>query len=116
MSDAAPIWRPAAAAIEGSELTRYQHWLDATQARSFAGYEALWEWSTTELDGFWGSLWEYFDIAASVPYERVLGSRTMPGAEWFPGARLSYAEIPGVSDLCYSESRSINPTSDYASW
>jgi acetoacetyl-CoA synthetase len=92
MSDAAPIWRPAAAAIEGSELTRYQHWLDATQARSFAGYEALWEWSTTDLDGFWGSLWEYFDIAASVPYERVLGSRTMPGAEWFPGARLSYAE------------------------
>jgi acetoacetyl-CoA synthetase len=92
MSDAAPIWRPAAAAIEGSELTRYQHWLTATHGRAFADYEALWEWSTTDLEGFWGSLWEYFDIAASVPYERVLGNRTMPGAEWFPGARLSYAE------------------------
>jgi acetoacetyl-CoA synthetase len=92
MSAAAPIWRPSPAAIEGSELTRYQHWLSATQGRTFADYQALWEWSTTDLEGFWGSLWEYFDVSASTPYERVLGSRTMPGAEWFPGARLSYAE------------------------
>jgi acetoacetyl-CoA synthetase len=92
MSAATPIWRPSPAAIEDSELTRYQRWLAATHGRTFADYPALWEWSTTDLEGFWGSLWEYFDISASTPYERVLGSRTMPGAEWFPGARLSYAE------------------------
>lgn len=92
MSAAPPIWRPSPAAIEDSELTRYQRWLGATHGRTFADYRALWEWSTTDLEGFWGSLWEYFDISASTPYERVLGSRTMPGAEWFPGARLSYAE------------------------
>jgi acetoacetyl-CoA synthetase len=92
MSAATPIWRPSAAAIEDSELTRYQRWLAAAHGRTFADYPALWEWSTTDLEGFWGSLWEYFDISASTPYERVLGSRTMPGAEWFPGARLSYAE------------------------
>jgi acetoacetyl-CoA synthetase len=92
MSAAVPIWRPSPAAIESSELTRYQGWLTATQGRTFADYQALWAWSTTDLEGFWGSLWEYFDISASSPYERVLGSRTMPGAEWFPGARLSYAE------------------------
>jgi acetoacetyl-CoA synthetase len=92
MSAAVPIWRPSPAAIEGSELTRYQRWLTATQGRTFADYQTLWAWSTTDLEGFWGSLWEYFDISASTPYERVLGSRTMPGAEWFPGARLSYAE------------------------
>jgi acetoacetyl-CoA synthetase len=92
MSAATPIWRPSPAAIEDSELTRYQRWLAATHARTFADYRALWEWSTTDLEGFWGSLWEYFDISASTPYERVLGSRTIPGAEWFPGARLSYAE------------------------
>ncbi|MCW2964434.1 MAG: acetoacetyl-CoA synthase [Actinomycetia bacterium] len=92
MSDIAPIWRPAPAAIEGSELTRYQRWLEVTHERTFADYQALWEWSTTDLDGFWGSLWEYFEISASVPYERVLGRRSMPGAEWFPGAELSYAE------------------------
>jgi len=92
MSDVAPIWRPSSAAIEGSELTRYQRWLHATHGRTFADYQALWEWSTTDLEGFWGSLWEYFEITASVPYERVLGNRSMPGAEWFPGAELSYAE------------------------
>jgi acetoacetyl-CoA synthetase len=92
MSAVAPIWRPSAEAIESSELTRYQRWLDATRGRTFADYRALWEWSTTDLEGFWGSLWDYFDISASAPYERVLGRRTMPGAEWFPGAKLSYAE------------------------
>ena len=45
-----------------------------------------------DLEGFWGSIWERFDVIASVPYERVLGSRAMPGAEWFPGARLNFAE------------------------
>jgi len=92
MSDVAPIWRPAPEAIEDSQLTRYQRWLDVTHGRTFADYQALWEWSTTDLEGFWGSLWEYFEITASVPYERVLGNRSMPGAEWFPGAELSYAE------------------------
>ena len=52
----------------------------------------LWEWSTTDLEGFWASIWERFDVVASAPYERILGSRAMPGAEWFPGARLNYAE------------------------
>jgi acetoacetyl-CoA synthetase len=92
MSAATPIWRPSPTAIEDSELTRYQRWLAATHGKTFADYRALWEWSTTDLEGFWGSLWEYFGISASTPYEDVLGSRTMPGAEWFPGARLSYAE------------------------
>jgi acetoacetyl-CoA synthetase len=92
MSDVAPIWHPSAEAIEGAELTRYQRWLAAERGRTFADYETLWEWSTTDLEGFWGSLWEYFEISASVPYERVLGRRSMPGAEWFRGAELSYAE------------------------
>jgi acetoacetyl-CoA synthetase len=92
MSDVAPIWRPSSAAIESSELTRYQQWLAATHGRTFGDYQALWEWSTNDLDGFWESLWQYFEISARVPYERVLGRRSMPGAEWFPGAELSYAE------------------------
>jgi acetoacetyl-CoA synthetase len=92
MSDVAPIWRPAPEAIDDSELTRFQRWLAGTHGLTFADYEALWAWSTTDLEGFWGSLWEYFNVVASAPYEHVLGRRTMPGAEWFPGAQLSYAE------------------------
>jgi acetoacetyl-CoA synthetase len=58
----------------------------------FEDYTALWEWSVTDIDGFWSSLWEFFDVQSSKPYEAVLGRREMPGAEWFPGAELNYAE------------------------
>ena len=60
------------------------------RARGFADYHELWRWSVDDLEGFWGALWEWFEIDS--PYERVLGSRAMPGAEWFPGASLNYAE------------------------
>jgi acetoacetyl-CoA synthetase len=85
------LWRAGAARLERAHLTRYMDWL-AQRGRRFDSYAALWEWSIDDLEGFWGSLWEYFDIRASKPYDRVLGSRSMPGAEWFPGARLNYAE------------------------
>jgi acetoacetyl-CoA synthetase len=85
------LWQPSAERVAQANLTRYLHWL-AERGRCFDSYTELWQWSIDDLDGFWGSLWEYFDIIASQPYERVLGKRTMPGAEWFPGARLNYAE------------------------
>ena len=60
------------------------------RARGFSDYHELWRWSVDDLEGFWGALWQWFEIDS--PYERVLGSREMPGAEWFPGASLNYAE------------------------
>ena len=54
-------------------------------------YAALHRWSVTDLEGFWGAVWEYFDVDASTPYERVLEEERMPGARWFPGATLNYA-------------------------
>ena len=60
------------------------------RARGFSDYDELWRWSVEDLDGFWGALWDWFEIDAS--YDSVLGSREMPGAEWFPGAQLNYAE------------------------
>jgi acetoacetyl-CoA synthetase len=86
------LWSPPADARERTELGRYMHWLETERGRSFAGYHDLWQWSIADLEGFWASLWDYFEIRAHAPYERVLGSREMPGAEWFPGARLNYAE------------------------
>ncbi|MFD7512913.1 acetoacetate--CoA ligase, partial [Streptomyces sp. NPDC059853] len=53
---------------------------------------ALYQWSVTDLEGFWAAVWEYFDIDATTEYERVLAEETMPGARWFPGATLNYAE------------------------
>ena len=85
------LWTPSAQRVARANLTHYMAWL-AERGRSFDSYTALWQWSVDDLEGFWGSLWEYFDICASRPYDRVLGRRAMPGAEWFPGARLNYAE------------------------
>jgi acetoacetyl-CoA synthetase len=85
------LWTPSAERLEHAHLTRYLAWL-AKRGRSFKSYTDLWQWSIDDQDGFWGSLWEYFEVRSSQPYERVLGSRVMPGAEWFPGARLNYAE------------------------
>ncbi|MGE5273117.1 MAG: acetoacetate--CoA ligase [Verrucomicrobiota bacterium] len=85
------VWTPTDDARENSVLARYLAWLRAERGLDFAGYEELWRWSVSDLDGFWASTWDFFEVRAEAPYERVLGSREMPGAEWFPGARLNYA-------------------------
>jgi acetoacetyl-CoA synthetase len=86
------LWAPDAQRIERATITRYARWLADAHGVETSGYHDLWRWSVTEPEAFWASIWEFFDVEASTPYERVLGSRAMPGAEWFPGARLSYAE------------------------
>ena len=60
------------------------------RAHGHSDYEALRQWSVEDLEGFWGAIWERFGVQGS--YDAVLGSRSMPGAQWFPGARVSYAE------------------------
>ncbi|HYV16578.1 MAG TPA: acetoacetate--CoA ligase [Conexibacter sp.] len=94
MSAAAPpvLWSPSAERIERATLTRFQRWAAQRTGRDFDTYDALWRWSVEDVEGFWAAIWDFFEVRASAPYERVLGSRSMPGAEWFPGARLNYAE------------------------
>ncbi|MGH2954253.1 MAG: acetoacetate--CoA ligase [Solirubrobacterales bacterium] len=74
-------------------MTAYMRWLEAERGLTLGGdYEALWRWSVSDLEGFWSSIWDYFGVRASQPYAQVLAGREMPGAEWFGGARLNYAE------------------------
>ncbi|MGZ4439902.1 MAG: AMP-binding protein, partial [Gaiellaceae bacterium] len=84
------LWQPSAEAAETTRLAGYTRWLEAERGLSFAGYPELWDWSVGDLDAFWSSIWDHFEVQGS--YDRVLGRRKMPGAEWFPGAELSYAE------------------------
>ena len=86
------LWEPSEDRKAGSNLTRYMRWLGAERGLDFEGYADLWQWSTTDLEGFWASIWEFFQIKAHTPYERPLADRRMPGARWFPGAALNYAE------------------------
>jgi acetoacetyl-CoA synthetase len=85
------LWSPSPERIARARILHFQRWLTARSGQSFANFEALWQWSTTDLDGFWQACWDYFNIEASKPARAVLGKRTMPGAEWFPGAELNYA-------------------------
>jgi acetoacetyl-CoA synthetase len=73
-------------------MTRFMRWAGERHGRSFADYEELWRWSVDELEDFWACLWEFCGVRASEPYEQVLLAREMPGARWFEGARLNYAE------------------------
>ncbi|CAM5578654.1 Acetoacetate-CoA ligase OS=Streptomyces microflavus OX=1919 GN=Smic_10080 PE=4 SV=1 [Streptomyces microflavus] len=74
-------------------MTRFQSWAASRfGAPADGGYAALHRWSVDELDTFWQAVAEWFDIRFSTPYESVIGDRTMPGATWFPGATLNYAE------------------------
>jgi acetoacetyl-CoA synthetase len=86
------VWTPSEERIARATITRYREWLERTRGLDLPDYDALRRWSVQDLEGFWGSLWEFFAVEASEPYERVLGRRGMPGAEWFPGALLSYAQ------------------------
>jgi acetoacetyl-CoA synthetase len=86
------LWTPSADSIERSTMTRYMRWLEQQRGRSLPDYPALWEWSVTELEEFWTSIWEFLGVEASEPYSAVLPDREMPGARWFPGAELNYAQ------------------------
>ena len=92
ISEGQPLWEPSAEMKQQANVTHYIQWLKDTRQLHFATREDLWKWSVTNIEDFWASLWEYFHIQSSQPYTTVLAERKMPGAQWFPGAELNYAE------------------------
>ena len=86
------LWEPSNDFKENARISDYMKWLAVEKELTFEDYNDLWEWSVTDLEGFWASVWEYGGVEASEPYEAVLARREMPDAGWFPGARLNYAE------------------------
>ncbi|EAR20604.1 acetoacetate--CoA ligase [Nitrococcus mobilis] len=93
MSADAPILRQSTARdLQHSNMAHYQHWLEARGHGPFQDYQALHQWSVRHLETFWESIWEHTGVIASQRHSQVLGKRGMPGAEWFPGAQLNFAE------------------------
>ena len=86
------LWTPDAAWKERANVTDFMRWLKREQGREFRDYPQLYQWSVDHLEEFWEAIWKYFRIHSSTPYECVLASKQMPGAHWFPGARLNYAQ------------------------
>jgi len=74
------------------QIRLYQDWLHARHGLRFDHYDALWRWSITDLDAFWQSIWDYNDLQSPTPHSAVLARNVMPGAQWFPGAQVNYAQ------------------------
>ena len=74
------------------QIRLYQQWLAEHRGLRFDNYDALWRWSTTDLDAFWQSIWDYFKMQSPTPHTAVLERNVMPGAKWFQGAQFNYAQ------------------------
>jgi acetoacetyl-CoA synthetase len=96
------LWSPPADVLSSTRIGAYLEWLARQRGLHFDTYADLWQWSVDDLPGFWSSVWEFFDIPTHSPWTSVLASAEMPGARWFPGATLNYAEtmlrLPGRAD------------------
>lgn len=86
------LWEPSESWKQQSNMMNYLGWLNKNKKLALKQYTDLWQWSVTEIESFWESLWQYFRISYSAPYNKVLTERKMPGACWFEGAKLNYAE------------------------
>jgi acetoacetyl-CoA synthetase len=92
MTEPPVLWTPPADVRRTTRIGDYLRWLERERGASFDDYQALWWWSVTDLPGFWSSIWDYFQVIAHAAPTTVLADEGMPGARWYPGARLNYAE------------------------
>jgi acetoacetyl-CoA synthetase len=108
------LWTPPGDALERTRVGDFIRFVERSRGLRLTGYAQLWQWSVDDLTGFWSAVWDYFDVIAHTPPTSVLADPTMPGARWFEGATLNYAEnvlrMPGLADddpvvLAYSQSR-----------
>ena len=86
------LWEPDAERVAGARITDFAHWLAADTGVRTDGYDELWRWSVADLDAFWSALTRWYGVRWHDTPTAVLGSRAMPGTQWFPGGTLNYAE------------------------
>ncbi len=114
------LWRPSPERIDRATVTRYRRWLEETRGLTLPDYEALWRWSVSDLEAFWASIAEFCGVRWRAAPERVLGSSEMPGAVWFPGARLNYAEHifrnRDVGEVAIRHASELRPIAEEWTW
>ena len=74
------------------QIRLFQQWLLEHRQLSFDDYQAMWRWSVSDIEAFWQSAWDYLDLQSPTPHTAVLERNTMPGARWFTGATVNYAQ------------------------
>ena len=93
VADGRVLWSPSERFAAESHLSAFITWLRDERGLVFEDYDALWRWSVDDLEVFWLAVWDFFDVPSHRQPTRVLAEGTMPGASWFEGARLNYAEM-----------------------
>jgi len=73
------------------QIALYRRWLQEQYGLSFFNYEEMRQWSVRDIDAYWRSMWDYFDLQSPTPHRAVLAQRKMPDTAWFPGATVNYA-------------------------
>jgi acetoacetyl-CoA synthetase len=91
--DREPLWTPSRQRVESSNLYKFMRAAEARWDVELPDYAALWRWSVGRSEDFWCTVWDECGVVAADRGERIVADRTaMPGAQWFPDARLNYAE------------------------
>ena len=86
------LWSPSDSFVENANISQFMRWLASEQGVETNSYDELWLWSVENLETFWASIWDYFNIETDQPYTSVLANKTMPGADWFPGSSVNFSE------------------------
>ncbi len=87
------LWKPSDDQIKKTNIYRFINFINARHNQNFSRYAHLYDWSINNISDFWAAFWEYADIIHSKPYDEIIDDITkMPGARWFSGARLNFAE------------------------
>ncbi|MFD2082076.1 acetoacetyl-CoA synthetase [Actinopolymorpha cephalotaxi] len=107
------LWSPPADVLDRTRIGDYLRWLDRERSLRFADYASLWRWSVDDLPAFWASVWDYFQVRGRRG-DTVLEGDAMPGARWFPGARVNYAEqmlagLPAEGPVVVARSQTREP-------
>ncbi|QWF80083.1 acetoacetate--CoA ligase [Amycolatopsis sp. CA-230715] len=93
------LWKPSREHVADTRIEAFRAWLATERDVKVDGYDELWRFSTEDLDGFWGAVTEFFGVRWHERPSEVLADRSMPGAKWFPGGTLNYAEHALTSDV-----------------
>jgi acetoacetyl-CoA synthetase len=88
-----PLWSPSEEWIKKANVSRFVDYVNGKQGQKLKTFADLYQWSIENTPDFWARMWEFADIKASRGYDQVVDDlKKMPGAKWFPGARLNFAE------------------------
>ena len=116
VSEGQLLCTPSSGFAERSNVAQYMTWLKESHRIEVADYEALRKWSVNDIEAFWASIWDYFKVQSATPYKQVLDRRVMPGARWFEGSRVNYAEHllrheakAGASDVAFHHLTETRP-------